>query len=381
MGPAGPRLVLALAVALGACAKKPPVVLGARMPAGCHGDGTSSERCVGWLLDRLLMTVALTPYRDAEIDAYVARVGQRLVAASGDRRTWTFRVLDNPEIQAFAGISTTVYINRGALAPLRDEAELAGVLGHEIGHVLGGHSHEMFEELAKDLASSSLTEAEKIQSARDDEIQADETAVVLAAKAGYDPHGVERMLRAYAATDTRDREDPSDHHPPWVERVARIQALAAAYPAGGERGEAAYHAHVARLVVGPDPRAVALVGGAAVFANLGVAVELPALPAAKLDGGSIGLELDAVNAVDLRVVSADFAKVFPTKPDADGVLSQIVVRGGNALLITAKGPLAHELARALHAAVRAPRATELAQIAPKRVDLDAPRFLWLPPTE
>ena len=267
-------LALALALIAPGCAKRPPMILGARMPASCGGAAASSEDCVGWLLDRLLLTTSFTPYRDPALAAYVARVGQRLVATTGDRRVWTFHVLDATEVQAFSGLATSVYLNRGALALLRDEAELAGVLGHEIGHVLGGHAHEAFEELGKDLARSPLTQSEEVRVARDDELQADETAVLLVSRAGYDPGGVERMLRAYAATSPADGDDPDDHHPGWTERIARVQALAAAH-AGGERGEAAFRANVGRLVVGPDPRAGAVVGDAAVFAFAGLAVDLP----------------------------------------------------------------------------------------------------------
>jgi hypothetical protein len=371
-------LGLALGIALSACTKHPPVILGARMPAGCTGDAATSERCIGWILDRLLMTTSFTPYRDRAIAEYVSTVGLRLVAASGDRRPWTFRVLDSTEVQAFAGITTTVYINRGALALLRDESELAGVLGHEIGHIQGGHMHEAFEELGNDVARSTLTDAEQVRAARDDEIQADETAVLLLARSGYDPRGVERMLRAYAATSPDDGDDPNDHHPRWTERIARVQALALQHP-GGERGEVAFRTHVATLVVGTDPRTAAMVGDTAVFAHANLAVELPHRGKTSTSDGNLDLELDAKNAIDFRVINAEMAPWFPTQPDKDGAVFQVIVRGNVALAITAMGPDAVPLARALRASVRPPSAAELRAVTPKRVDLDAPRLLWLPP--
>ena len=80
-------------------------------------------------------------YQDDELQAYVTRVGQRLVANSDQPdKPFTFTVVDSPDINAFATPGGYVYINRGLLAYLDNEAELAGVLGHEIGHVTARHS-------------------------------------------------------------------------------------------------------------------------------------------------------------------------------------------------------------------------------------------------
>ena len=79
-------------------------------------------------------------YDDPELQAYVTRIGQRLVANS-DKPTmvFTFTVVDSPDINAFALPGGYIYVNRGLLAYLENEAELAGVLGHEIGHVTANH--------------------------------------------------------------------------------------------------------------------------------------------------------------------------------------------------------------------------------------------------
>lgn len=372
-------LACVLALIAGGCTKRPPMIFGAPMPAGCTGKSVESERCIGWILDRILIKAAFTPYRDREVGAYVAEVGRRLVAATGDRRPWTFRVLDGTDVQAFAGISTVVYIHRGALALLRDESELAGVLAHEIGHVLGGHTHESFEELAKDLASNPMSMDEQVRAARDDEIQADEMAVLLAAKAGYDPHGVERMLRAYAATVPDDGQGSTDTHPAWIERLARVQALAAVQPPG-ERFEARFGERMASLVVGRDPRNGTLVGTAAVFSSASVAVDLPRDAELRHEKGSITAELDAGNAIDVRLVDAQMAP-YLAKDRANDVLTIYTVRGPVALAISSKGVFGHAEAKKLLSSARPPTAAELAAIRPVRVDLAAPRLLWLPPTE
>jgi predicted Zn-dependent protease len=79
-------------------------------------------------------------YDDPELQAYVDRVGQRLVANSDTPdKKFTFTVLDTPMINAFAAPGGYIYVSRGLLPYLDNEAELAGVIGHEIGHVTARH--------------------------------------------------------------------------------------------------------------------------------------------------------------------------------------------------------------------------------------------------
>ena len=80
-------------------------------------------------------------YDDVELQAYIVKVGQRLVANSDTPKDkFTFTVINSADINAFATPGGFVYINRGLLAYLDNEAELAGVLSHEIAHVTARHS-------------------------------------------------------------------------------------------------------------------------------------------------------------------------------------------------------------------------------------------------
>ncbi|HEY7776161.1 MAG TPA: M48 family metalloprotease [Kineobactrum sp.] len=80
-------------------------------------------------------------YDDAELQAYVNRIGQRLAAqANRPDITFTFTVIDSPDINAFATPGGYVYVNRGLLSYLDSEAELAGVLAHEIAHITARHA-------------------------------------------------------------------------------------------------------------------------------------------------------------------------------------------------------------------------------------------------
>ncbi|PYQ59288.1 MAG: peptidase M48, partial [Acidobacteria bacterium] len=80
-------------------------------------------------------------YPDPRLQEYVDRIGQKL--AAGSERpdlAWTFRVVDDPVVNAFALPGGHVYVTRGLMTHLTSEAQLAAVLGHEIGHVTARHS-------------------------------------------------------------------------------------------------------------------------------------------------------------------------------------------------------------------------------------------------
>src|SRR5690606_33279589 len=84
-------------------------------------------------------------YNDPALQAYVRAVGEKLAAASHrPHLPWSFAVVDEPAVNAFAVPGGFSYLKRGILPFLKDEAELAAVLGHEIGHVDARHSAEAY---------------------------------------------------------------------------------------------------------------------------------------------------------------------------------------------------------------------------------------------
>ena len=96
-------------------------------------------------------------YDNPDLEAYVKRVGQQLVEKSGiTNPVFTFTLLDSPDINAFALPGGFIYVNRGLLAYLDSEAELAGVLAHEIGHITQNHhSRRKIRQVTSKLAAVS----------------------------------------------------------------------------------------------------------------------------------------------------------------------------------------------------------------------------------
>jgi beta-barrel assembly-enhancing protease len=172
---------------------------------------------------RLLGAAPLVP--NPGLQRYVNHVG-RWLAAQTERPDlpWQFGVLDHGNVNAFATPGGTIFITRGLLEKMRNEAELAGVLGHEIVHVLKKHHLKAIQKGAQTaLAGEGLSSALKDRAgpARDkliafgtemytrgldksDELEADRLGVVIAARAGYDAYGLPSMLQTLQAMNAQD---------------------------------------------------------------------------------------------------------------------------------------------------------------------------------
>jgi predicted Zn-dependent protease len=186
-------------------------------------------------------------YEGRELQEYVTSVGMKL-AVNSERPNlpWHFTVVDVPAINAFALPGGYIYITRGILPYLDDESQLAGVLGHEIGHVTARHS--VNQQSKSTLAQIGLIGAaiaapggQQLAQAggvglgalflkygRDDEAQADQLGVRYASRAGWDPAGIPRMLttlgRIEEASDSKGVPNWLATHPPADDRVQRVQA-------------------------------------------------------------------------------------------------------------------------------------------------------------
>jgi predicted Zn-dependent protease len=162
---------------------------------------------------------------DPALQRYVNHVG-RWLASQTERPDlpWQFGVLDSPNLNAFAMPGGTIFLTRGLLERMRSEAELGGVLGHEIAHVLRKHHLKAIQKgaqtaLAGDALSTALRErggasrdkliafgAEMYSRGLDksDELEADRLGVVIAARAGYDSYGLPAVLQTLQAMNPQD---------------------------------------------------------------------------------------------------------------------------------------------------------------------------------
>lgn len=160
-------------------------------------------------------------YGSDAVQHYVSEVGLRTARCSGrEDMAWQFKVLDSPQINAFALSGGKVYITRGLLCRLENEAQLASILGHEIGHVVRGHADQQLERARalQDAATAAMIGgagangemnpfiAGLEKHSRDQEREADLSGLNYIVRQGYDPQAVLRtmeILRAASAAELR----------------------------------------------------------------------------------------------------------------------------------------------------------------------------------
>ena len=217
-------------------------------------------------------------YPDSQLQAYVASLGQPM-AKSSERPSlpWSFTVIDDPVINAFALPGGPIFVTRGILATMTSEAQLTSVLGHEIGHVTAKHSVSQMSraqlvqigfvgamivkpELQRfgNLGSQALG-LMFMKFGRDDETQADDLGFRYMTKAAYEPLEMAAMFR------TLDRSSGgSDKTPEWLSthpnpgnRVNQTQERIAAWarPAGTLKvNRDVFLRRIDGIVYGDDPR-------------------------------------------------------------------------------------------------------------------------------
>ena len=216
------------------------------------------------------------PYlRDAALQAYVDRIGQRLAKASEfPDLPYEFTVINNGELNAWALPGGKIAVNRGLLLVMEDEAQLAAVLAHEISHVTRRHAMRMrkksqtvgvigalaglaigskapqYSDLAMKGAGLAVYGTQANYS-RDHELQADSVGMKLMSAAGYDPMAAVEIQQIFLQ-QSQGRSGGGlqalfASHPPSQARVDANRKRLAQLPAGGERGKPAYAAATAKL--------------------------------------------------------------------------------------------------------------------------------------
>src|SRR5436309_623820 len=226
------------------------------------------------------VTASIGLYADTAWQHWIQQFGARL-AASSERPNlpWTFRVVDDPVVNAFALPGGYIYVTRGILAHLNSEAELAGVVGHEIGHVTARHSVSRMtkQQLAQlGLAVGAIASPDVgryaglasqalgvlfLKYSRDDESQADELGLRYLRRASYDaremPHVFEMLARVSQAQGGGRVPEWLATHPNQENRRGRIEQDIAAGPqafSGTVVNRDSYLQRLSGLVFGTNPR-------------------------------------------------------------------------------------------------------------------------------
>lgn len=243
-------------------------------------------------------------YEDAELQRYVESIGRRLARLSErPELAWHFTVVDAPAVNAFALPGGYIYITRGILPFLDDEAQLAGVLGHEIGHVTARHSAQQYTKatgatVGLALLSIFVPQAQAVQGlteqalgllflkyGRNDELQADQLGVRYTAAANWNPAGVAGMLTSLERLDQANGSRKGipnwlSTHPAPADRVQKIQpviqqARAAMTGTPVDPDRAAFLRRLDGIVYGDSPSDGIVRGSEFVHPDLRLAVTFP----------------------------------------------------------------------------------------------------------
>jgi predicted Zn-dependent protease len=217
--------------------------------------------------------------QDQALQDYVQRIGSRLAAGSErPNLPWTFRVADDPTPNAFALPGGYIFVTRGLLTLMRSEAELASVLGHEIGHVTARHSVQMLsrQQLAQIGLGVGMVLLPQLQNfgqlagtglsllflrySRDAERQADDLGFRYALQERYD---MRQMANVFVALERSEQLGGQSPLPSWLAshpnpgnraQAAQQRAAQIENPGTLNTGEAEYMARLQGMIYGSNPR-------------------------------------------------------------------------------------------------------------------------------
>lgn len=245
---------------------------------------------------------------------YVVRVGQNIAVQSGlgnARSDFTVTLLNSPVNNAFAIPGGYVYLTRQLMALMNDEAEMAGVLGHEVGHVAARHSEKRRKAATRNsilgilgqigsqvlLGDSSLgrigqeifgtgSQLLTLKYSRKQEYEADDLGIRYLASAGYDPQALSTMLYSLAAQsaidarvagrDARSAPEWSSTHPDPARRVSRAATIASKLTqSGGLRNRDQFLQSLDGILYGDDPKQGVIEGNSFLHPDLKLKFSIP----------------------------------------------------------------------------------------------------------
>jgi predicted Zn-dependent protease len=258
----------------------------------------SQELAMGQQYDQQLV-VEMGLYEDTALAGYVNRLGQQLAALSErPHLPWTFRLVDDPVINAFAVPGGYIYITRGIMAHMGSEAQLVSVLGHEIGHVTARHTAQQLTQqqlFGLGLAVGAMFSPEAagianvavgflfLKFSRDDESQADELGFRYMRAAKYDPREAADMFsqlaRVSGSSGSRLPEWQSTHPDPENRRekaLARAATVPETELSATLVQRDAYLQRLDNMVYGANPRQGYFIGSRFLHPDMAFEFTFPA---------------------------------------------------------------------------------------------------------
>jgi predicted Zn-dependent protease len=273
--------------------------------SGNEPSVTQADRATGAELHPQLLAEFGGVYEGDESD-YLQRVGKGIAATSGLDGQCTFTLVNSDVVNAFAVPGCYIYVTRGLMSIVNSEAELAAVLAHEVGHIVGRHSQRQqqrsFWRTLGVVAVQAITGSERLTQiagaaaglftlrySRSQEYEADDLGLKFLRRAGYDPFASLDMLQALGRNEqyqmrTRGRDEARSipewarTHPLTDNRLNR--AKDAAEDTGVARGalperEAEYIRAVDDLLYGDDPEQGFVIGRSFAHPVMRIAFEAP----------------------------------------------------------------------------------------------------------
>jgi predicted Zn-dependent protease len=346
-------LSLCAALAAGACSRNP-----ATGQNQLSLISESQEIEIGRENDRAIVA-QLGLYGDENLQRYVQELGARLAARSErPNLPWTFRVVDDPVVNAFALPGGFIYVTRGIMAHAENEAQLAGILGHEIGHVTGRHSvarmsSAQLAQFGLALGSVLSPTVERyagiagaglqllfLKYSRDDENQADMLGLRYMGRERYDAR---QMPGIFTMLDRISQAEGGGRVPEWLathpnpgNRARRIDQMVQRMPAeslGTTVNGESYLRRLDGMVYGDDPREGFFQGALFLHPGMRFQVQFP-------QGWRTSNQKQAVGAISPNqdaIVQVSLAQGSSAQAAAQQFLTRQGIQAGSASRVSVNG--------------------------------------------
>jgi beta-barrel assembly-enhancing protease len=199
----------------------------------------AQEASFGAQTNQSLLSGKVHISQNQAVNSYIDRIGQKLARNSARPKIkYTFQVVEDDAINAFATMGGFVYVNTGLIKAADNEAQLAGVIGHEIGHITGRHAIQHLKQAAITQGASSLLGVDRdtyvqmavqlaltLPNSRQDEYDADRRGLNTMISSGYAPTAMPEFMKKLMRGGGGSSPEFLSSHPAVGERVANLQRM------------------------------------------------------------------------------------------------------------------------------------------------------------